>query len=227
MDRSGGPRRPRARATAPVLLVLALVAATCSPPRGGGRGGLGGVGHEKGQAEAAIVLIEFVDFACSACATFARETLPYIEREWVDSGRLRIRLVPLDVLRLGRDAATAALCAGEQNAFWPMHDRIFARREEWLGRMGQRAIFEGFAAGLHLDEASFRACWTSERPRQSIDRNNALARSHGVPGTPAFTVNGRPIVGALPYAGFARLLEDAYRARPVPSRGGAVVPPSS
>jgi protein-disulfide isomerase len=207
--------------------LLALAAATCSPQRSGGPGGAGGAGHEKGEAGAGIVLIEYVDFACSACATFARETLPHIEREWVDSGRLRIRLIPFDALRLGRDAARAALCAGEQDAFWPMHDRIFARREEWLGRIGQRAIFEDFAAALHLDEASFRACWTSERPRQSIDRNNALARRHGVPGTPAFTVNGRPIVGALPYAGFARLLEDAYRARPTPSRGSAVVRPSS
>ena len=47
--------------------------------------------------------------------------------------------------------------------------------------------------------------------------------SYGVTGTPAFFINGRPLVGAVPYESFARLIDDelARTARPP---GGAPSP---
>jgi hypothetical protein len=84
------------------------------------------------------LIIEFGDFACPACAAFARETTAEIEREWIMTGRARLQFIPIDVFRTGRLAARAAECAAEQDAFWPMHDLLYARQKEWLGRGGQR-----------------------------------------------------------------------------------------
>jgi protein-disulfide isomerase len=170
---------------------------------------LPGYGHEKGKSNAPIVLIEFADFGCSACAKFARETWPQIERDWIATGRARIRMIPFDLLRTGATAARAAECAAQQNAFWPMHDLLYARQKEWLARRGQEATFAKWAAELGLNAARFRACAAHPRTAEQLERNTQLARTHGVPGTPAFVVNGRPVVGALPYSTFLTLLEAA------------------
>jgi protein-disulfide isomerase len=158
-----------------------------------------------------VVIIEFADFSCTACAAFAKQTLPSIEREWIATGRARLRIIPFDALGTGRSAARAAECAAQQNAFWPMHDLIFARQKEWLGRRGQRDRFSEWATQLGLDADEFRACWASDQGKQYLERNTRLAREHGVPGTPAFAVNGRPLVGALPYPEFDAALEAAAR----------------
>jgi protein-disulfide isomerase len=170
-----------------------------------------GIGHEKGNPAARIVIIEFADFGCSACALFAEQALPQIEREWIATGRARIRVIPLGVLRLGRGAGQAAECASRQGAFWPMHDLLYARRQEWIGRRGQRARFEGWATELGMNAERFRACLKSDPGKLWLKRNTNLAQNHGVPGTPAFVVNGRAIVGALPYRDFAAALEAAQR----------------
>jgi protein-disulfide isomerase len=189
------------------MMVLGITAAPNCTSRKQELFDLPGVGHEKGDAGADIVIIEFADFACTACAQFAQETLPYIQREWIATGRARLRLLPFDALKSGRVAARAAECAGEQNAFWEMHDVLFARHRDWLAHRGQREIFEGWAAGLNLDMKRFRACWNSSLGRKQLERNTRLARTYGVPATPAFSVNGRPIVGALRYSDFAGVLE--------------------
>ncbi|MGH7470305.1 MAG: DsbA family protein [Longimicrobiales bacterium] len=170
---------------------------------------LPGFGHQKGRPDAAIVIIEFTDFGCSACAQFARQTLPLIQREWIATGRARMRMIPFDALKTGRSAAQAAECAARQDAFWSMHDLLFARHKEWLGRRGQREIFHTWAAELGLNVAQFRACYDSDPGMKWLERNSELARMHGVPGTPAFVVNGQPLVGALPYPAFANALANA------------------
>src|SRR5262245_30362214 len=116
-------------------------------------------GHEKGARTARIVIVEFADFSCSACASFARQTLPQIERDWIATGRARLRIIPFDALKSGRFATRAAECAGEQQAFWPMHDLLFARQKEWIGRRGQRDRFASWATELGLDAEVFRTCW--------------------------------------------------------------------
>jgi protein-disulfide isomerase len=173
---------------------------------------LPGYGHELGAADARVVIVEFVDFSCPACGRFFREKLGRLEQEWVSSGRARLRVIPFNALGSGWTAARAAECAAEQDAFWPMHDRLFTRQSEWLGRLGRRGQYQRFtewAAELQLDTATFRTCWKAKRWLEQVKRNTALARSNGVPGTPAFVVNGRALVGDLPYDEFVRALEAA------------------
>ena len=155
------------------------------------------------------MLIEFADFGCTACAAFARETLPRLEREWIATGRARLRVIPIDVLRSGRLAARAGQCAAEQGKFWPMQNLLFLQQRAWLGKRGQHDKFEEFALKIGVDTSRFRTCWKNEENSVRLIRNTELARLHGVPGTPAFLVNGKPAVGALPYAFFSAALDSA------------------
>lgn len=170
--------------------------------------------HRRGDPNAKVVIVEFGDFGCSACAAFARGTMPLIKREWIDTGRARVQFVSFDLLRTGRLAARAAECAAEQDAFWPMHDLIYERHKDWLGRGGQDDKFTEWAVEeLGLNARQFVTCWDEDPSKEAIDQNTKLARSLGVRGTPTFLVNGKVVVGALPYEDFAAILEQIEQGR--------------
>jgi protein-disulfide isomerase len=93
-----------------------------------------------------------------------------------------------------------------------MHERLFARQQEWLGKLGRRGQyleFSRWATELGLDTVRFHACWKERSWLTQVERNTRLARANGIPGTPAFVVNGQPLVGDVSYEQFAHALAQA------------------
>ncbi len=104
-------------------------------------------------------------------------------------------------------AAEASECAGDQNAFWEYHDLLFDR---WGGE--NRGAFskdnlKQFAAEMGLDTAAFSECLDSGKYTSIVRAERAAAQSLGVRGTPAFLINGRPVVGAQPFEVFQQIIE--------------------
>lgn len=172
-----------------------------------------GVGHDKGSDQARVLIIEFGDFGCSYCARFAAETYPKIDSAYIKSGRVKWKYVPFvtGMFRNSREVAEAAECASEQNAFWGMHDLLYARRKEWMASKEPRALTGRWARELKLDVATFTRCTMRSDIRERILRNDALANSLAIRGTPTFFVNGRVIPGAIPWDLFQQVVEAAGR----------------
>ena len=104
-------------------------------------------------------------------------------------------------------AAEASECAAEQGAFWPYHDRLYERQVgENRGAFSQDNL-ERFAVELGLDGQAFNACLISGKYAATVRADTAAGESLGVKGTPAFLVNGRPLVGALPFEAFRQAIE--------------------
>lgn len=184
------------------------------------------IGSEMGDPNAPVTIVEYTDYQCPYCVRHATETLPRIISELVDTGRVRyiVKDFPLDNTHPeARSAAVAARCAGEQNAYWEMHDELFARQQEWDG-LGLAAVdvFTTIAKGLSLDGDAFAKCMTSGRHDDVIQANQDEGVSLGVRGTPGFFINGFPISGAQPYELFEYAvslaeegtLADAYVSQP-------------
>src|SRR3989344_1487036 len=88
----------------------------------------------KGDKNAPIVMLEFSDFQCPFCAKFWAETLPQIEKNYVDTGKVYFvyKDFPLSEIHpFAQQAAEAALCAGEQGKFWEYHDKLFENQVQW------------------------------------------------------------------------------------------------
>lgn len=161
---------------------------------------LTGIGYDRGHAAARIVFIEFADFACSACGLFARDAMPILEKNHVATGRVKVKYVPfiLGTFPRAMDAALAASCAGEQDAFWSMHDTLYRRQREWTGAADAKSRFQSYAGQLGLNTAQFSRCVQEQRGRAEIERNSEIARALQIRGTPTFFVNGARITGAIP-----------------------------
>ena len=143
-----------------------------------------------GSAEAEVVLLKFADFSSEANGAFFSEGWPELLAVYVDPGSVRIVLKhfpAMDGLAAFR-AAVAAECAGQQGAFWEMHDALFSRQGEWRDAEDVVAVFEDYASELGLDGASFVGCLADDGIAQKVQDDVAIAQRNQLTPPPQFVV---------------------------------------
>lgn len=165
---------------------------------------IAGARHFYGNPNAPITIVEFGDFNCGYCGRWATETLPQIDKEYIQTGKARIAYVHFPIL--GADSMTAAEateCAAQQDRFWDYHNTLYANQ----GIGFTPANLTKLAQEIGLDKAEFELCLADFSDRPSLEGDIRLAQVMGVRGTPAFLVNGIPLAGAYPYEDFVRVIE--------------------
>ena len=127
----------------------------------------------------------------------------------MQTGKIRFVFIhyPLPNHRQAFTASEAALCAGAQDAFWPMHDRLFATQREWSNQTDASARFAGFAEELGLDMEAYRACTTGDQVSGMILNDVMNASGAGISGTPTFIVGREVIGGAAPFAQLSQAID--------------------
>ena len=156
----------------------------------------------KGSASAPIELIEFSDFQCPFCQR-ADPTVRQVLSTYGDRIRLVYRHYPLPNHPFARPAAEAAACAGEQDKFWPYHDRLFASPSKLSD-----PDLKQHAAELGLNAVQFNTCVDSHKLKAEVDADLKAGEEAGVNGTPAFFINGRMLSGAQPFEAFKKIIDD-------------------
>lgn len=170
----------------------------------------------KGPADAPLTLYEVADFQCSACRIFFKETLPLLEEEYIASGKLRMVFINFPIPQLHPNAAAAhefALCAAEQDRFWPVHDLLFEYQTDWGGLADPSDFFFGLADSASLAADSLGACLQSGRMQALVMSEARSAYNSGVQSTPSFVIEGGLVRGAAPIDAWRPLLDSVYLAK--------------
>jgi len=155
-----------------------------------------------GPANAVITIVEFSDFQCPYCHKWFAETWPQLQQAYAGKIRLVYRDFPLTSLHPEAEpAAEAANCAGEQNQYWPFHDRLMGADQFGAD------VYLAYASSLKLDLVKFKECLTSNRFQTAIQNDASFGASLGITGTPTFFVNGIPLVGAQPFSTFKMVID--------------------
>ena len=156
-----------------------------------------------GPEDAPIVIVEFSDFECPFCTKWHNETyLPLLE-EYPDQIKLVYRNFPLTSIHPNAYlSAEAAMCAGDQDAYWPYHEKLF------VGEHGlSKLALNEYARELELDTATFEECLESRRYQDFVRADMDYAISIGVQSTPTFYINGQLVVGAQPIQVFRQIID--------------------
>jgi protein-disulfide isomerase len=172
-----------------------------------------GKGKSLGNQDAPVVIFEFTDYQCPFCARHNKETLGEIKHTYVDSGNVRYFIgdYPLGFHKEAKNASIAAVCAGQQGAYWKMHHKLFNNQREL-----KQGIYEEYAKEFGLDTNEFSKCMANPEHQNQINQEIALAEKAGVKGTPAFLIgrlkNGQVtdiqfLSGAQPFARFSKVIE--------------------
>lgn len=151
-------------------------------------------GVQLGEDDAPVVVREFADYQCPACARFA-VSMDQLKSEYIDTGKVRLVFfeMPLAQHSNAMPAAIAARCAGNQDAYWGMHDALFANQASWSATSDPSDLFIAYAEDLGLHEGRFERCLTSEQPRAKVEDSLAVARQLRVSSTPTVIVDNVPL----------------------------------
>ena len=146
--------------------------------------------HVKGNPDAAVTLVKSSDFQCPACAQFATYIDEVIMPAYGDQLRFEYRHFPLiNIHPNAVPAGRATEAAAQQDAFWPMHDLLFANQRQWSSGANPNAIFIQYAEQLDLDVATFRRHLGASRLGDVVTDSFSDARGRGFTGTPTFLLN--------------------------------------
>ncbi|MCC9625504.1 DsbA family protein [Thalassospira sp. MA62] len=142
-----------------------------------------------GPVDAPVTVIEFFDYHCGYCKRAFDGVMDLAEEH---DGKVRTIFVEFPILREeSADAARAALAAAKQGKYIEVHKAFMDNR----GILDEDRINE-LAEGAGIDVAQMREDMQSPEVAGMLANYNAMARSIGVNGTPAFLVNGTMVSGA-------------------------------
>jgi protein-disulfide isomerase len=171
-----------------------------------------------GPEDAPITIVEFSDYQCPYCYRWHVQVYEALLAAYPGQIRFVYRNFPLNFHQNAFASAEAALCAGDQNAYWQFHDLLFDNHplvNNQTGAVLDQATYNQFAAGLGLDVTSFEECMTSHKYQQFILDDMAYANSlpfdsngeAAVGGTPTFFINGYRLGGAYPIEYFKEIID--------------------
>ena len=163
-----------------------------------------------GKVDAPVVMIAYSEFQCPFCGKFARDTEPTLIKKFVDNGTLRIEW--RDFPYLGPESTTAAQAGratAAQGKFWAFHDTLYAHQTPVNSGKLTETYLTGIAKDLGMDATRFGQDLKSAQSAAAVQKDFTEGQSIGVTGTPAFLINGQPIIGAQPTATFVAAVEQA------------------
>ena len=166
-----------------------------------------------GRVDAPVVMVSYSDFQCPFCGKFARDTEPGLITTYVDAGVLRIEW--RDFPYLGEESVTAAAAgraAARQGKFWAFHDAMFAQQQPANSGRLTPAFLASVAVKAGLDGAQLTQDMRDPALKDAAEKDFAEGQNAGITGTPAFLVNGEPVIGAQPAAVFERVIDQAAAA---------------
>ena len=147
--------------------------------------------HIRGDDDAPVTLVEYGDFECPFCGR-AEPVVRQLLNEFGNDLRYVFRHLPLsDVHPRAQLAAEAAEAAGDQGAFWEMHDLLFDHQDA----LEPKNLVE-YARELGLDVDRFTEQLRRHEHAGRIASDVDDADLSGVSGTPTFFINGRRHYGA-------------------------------
>lgn len=166
----------------------------------------------EGASNAKVTIVEFADFQCPFCKSFWTDSYAKIKANYIDTGKVRLiyRHFPLPFHVNAEISAEAAECANQQGKFWEYYNILFSKSQS-DGTNLDKTSLKSYAATVGLNISTFNSCLDSGATKDIVAADMDEGQKNGVSGTPTFYVNGKQIVGALPYASFQKAIDAALK----------------
>jgi protein-disulfide isomerase len=171
----------------------------------------------RGPRDALVTVVMFSDFQCPFCKR-VEGTIDELRRLYPKELRVVWKDNPLPFHPRAKPAAQVARAvyrARGNDAFWKLHDSLFASVPKL-----EDADLEALVKEQGLPPNSVQAALKNDKLSARIDESVELAEDFSARGTPHFFINGRRLAGAQPLEKFQKLIEqELTRARELAAKG--------
>lgn len=152
------------------------------------------VGNPKGD----VTVVEFMDYNCGWCKKSVKEMQALVATD----KNVRVVMKEFPIFGEGSEyAARAALASVKQGKYWELHQAMFASE----GKVTPEVV-DQIAQELGLDVAKMKIDMKVADIDATIRKNQALAQSLALTGTPGFIIDDKVIPGYTELANLQSML---------------------
>jgi len=169
-----------------------------------------------GSKDAKVTMIEYASMTCPHCAAFQAQVVPLLQKDYIDTGKVKLifREYPLD--GAARMASAVARCfSGDQ--YFSFIDLLFANQMNWIKDFdgNQQITKEDITEGLTqmarqagMPREKVMSCADDPANLKLVDDNWQEGQTrYNVNSTPTFIINGTSHPGEIPYDQLKAILD--------------------
>ena len=164
-----------------------------------------------GEPGAPVTLTEYASLTCPHCASFHKDTLPAIKKDYIDTGKVKLLFKDFPLDRLALTASMMARCAPKERYFGLL-ETLFRTQDTWMRSADPSAQLQRLGQVVGLSKQSYDACVNNKEIVDGLMAQRSQAESK-VSSTPTFFIGDKKLSGAVTVDVLRKELDQALAAQ--------------
>ena len=149
----------------------------------------------KGNDDAPLEFVEYASLTCPACAAFHNNVYPKLNREYIETGKIKFIHREIYFDRAGLWAALTARCTNAVSRYFGMLELLYSEQPTWSRSDSSDEIVEALlkiSAKSGIDKGKTISCLENQEKALSlVEKFQDYAKRDAIESTPTFIINGK------------------------------------
>jgi protein-disulfide isomerase len=149
----------------------------------------------KGDDNANVVFVEYASLTCPACAAFHTNVYPKLNREYIETGKIKFIHREIYFDRAGLWAALTARCANAVKQYFGMLDLLYSEQPIWSRSDNSDEIVDALlkiSAKSGIEKGKALSCLEDqEKALALVSQYKIYVDEDNIESTPTFVINGK------------------------------------
>ena len=164
----------------------------------------------KGDDNAPVVFVEYASLTCPACAAFHANVYPKLNKEYIQTGKIKFIHREIYFDRAGLWAALTARCTNAVNRYFGMLDLLYSDQPLWSRSDNSDEIVDALlkiSAKSGIDKGKAISCLEDqEKALDLVNQYKIYVNEDAIESTPTFVINGKKYTNR-PYEEIKEIIE--------------------
>ena len=149
----------------------------------------------KGNDAAPVVFVEYASLTCPACAAFHSDVYPQLNKEYIETGKVKFIHREIYFDKAGLWAALTARCTNGVNRYFGMLDLLYSEQAIWSKYDTSDKIVDSLlkiSAKSGIEKAKAISCLEDqEKALDLVNEFQIYVDKDAIESTPTFIINGK------------------------------------
>ena len=143
-----------------------------------------------GRPDAPVVMVKYMSLTCPHCRRFMAETFPVLQREYIDTGKVRLIIREFPIGKTSGNATIALRCA-PMDKYLTLYRKFLEQQSAWVSQEVRPEAIMKVASQVGVTPAQYDACVKNQPMIDGLRQVKERGRNLGVIGTPNFFIGNR------------------------------------
>ena len=149
----------------------------------------------KGNDDAPVVFVEYASLTCPACAAFHSNVYPQLNKEYIETGKVKFIHREIYFDKAGLWAALTARCSNVVNRYFGMLELLYSEQAIWSRYESSDKIVDSLlkiSAKSGIEKAKAISCLEDqEKALDLVNEFQINVDRDAIESTPTFIINGK------------------------------------